>query len=48
MYKTYTPCSNCPNRKMCNQCQFAILQNNYQRALTKIIELSPKPITLLK
>lgn len=49
MYIPYRPCDDCPNKdKLCDKCAFTNLQINYQRALTKIIELSPTPITLIK
>ena len=51
MYSPYNPCDDCKRKEMCNKCSHKALQENYQRALNKIIELSVelgKPITILK
>lgn len=40
------PCDHC-NHKQCERCAYNALKINYHRALKRIIELSPEPITLL-
>lgn len=40
------PCDNC-NPKQCERCAYNALKINYDRALKRIIELSPEPITLI-
>ena len=42
----YEPCNDC-NHKQCERCAYTALKINYNRALKRIIELSPEPITLI-
>ena len=46
MITMYEPCSNC-NHKQCERCTHHALQVNYKRALKRIVELSPEPITII-
>ena len=48
MFAPYNPCDNCTHKDKCDKCTHKALQINYERALNKIIELSTKPITLIK
>ena len=45
MYTPYNPCQDCKRKEMCSKCTHRALQENYQRALNTIIELSAKTNT---
>ena len=45
MFKPYSPCQDCKRKEMCDKCAHKALQENYHRALNKIIELSAKTNT---
>ena len=45
MYTPYNPCQDCKHKEMCGKCAHRALQENYQRALNKIIELSAQTNT---
>jgi hypothetical protein len=43
MYIPYNPCTDCKQKhKRCHQCAFKNAELNYQRALSKIIDLNFK------
>lgn len=46
MIITNEPCETCTH-KQCERCAYTALKINYDRALKRILELSPEPITLL-
>lgn len=51
MFIPYNPCKDCKQpREICSRCSYKALEENYHRALTKIVELShelDKKVTIL-
>lgn len=46
MFIPYEPCDDCLFGT-CDKCAYNLLQGEYHRALKRIVELSPTPITIL-
>ena len=46
MFLPYEPCEGCLF-EVCDKCAYGLLQIEHQRAVERIAELSPTPITIL-